>query len=335
MFDRRWIPGSLLLSVMVFLALMGCRQETSETTSDDQPTVYLIVKATESEFWQIVMKGAQHKAQELGIHLIVQAPVTEADLTKQIAIFENAVAAQPDAIVVAPTVSDSLVPALENAAAQQLPVIVIDSAVNTEEYVSFLASDNVEIGRIAAHKMAEALTARHGKPQGKIVCVHFMSGVGSLEERKKGFLEILASDYPGIEIIDRQDAQGKQGTSLNIVQNFLTAHPDLDGIFASNQNTGDETVRALDMQGKKDLAVVVVDAGPQEVWGLENGYVHAVVVQKPWSMGAMGVEYALRAIRGDKLEKFIDTGVTGITLDMVTSGAAEEFLDPLAFYGQK
>jgi ribose transport system substrate-binding protein len=89
------------------------------------------------------------------------------------------------------------------------------------------------------------------------------------------------------------------------------------------------------MASRKNLAVVVVDAGPQEIWGLKNGYVDAVIVQKPWSMGSLGVEYALRALRGEKLAKVIDTGVVAITPEMIQSGEAEEFLDPVKYYARK
>jgi len=333
-----------ILSGLVVASLVGLAftldvngQQTSAPQQDSKSPkrIYFIVKASESEFWQIVMTGAKNKAADLGVQLIAQAPVSESDVSRQIAILENAIAAKPDAIVLAPTVTDALVPGLERAAERNIPTIIIDSAANTDKYVSFLASDNLKIGEIAADMMANALKQKTGKSEGKVACLTFMSGVNSLENRKKGFLDRLAAKYPGIKVVAFQDAQGKQGTSLSIVQNYLTAYPDLNGIFANNQPTGDEAVRALDMKNKNGLAVVVVDAGPQEIWGLSNGYVDAVIVQKPWNMGSMGVEYALKAINGENPPKFVDTGVVAITLEMMKSGAAEEFLNPLKFYGKK
>lgn len=179
--------------------------------------------------------------------------------------------------------------------------------------------------------MAEALTARTGKAAGKVAGVTFMSGVGSLERRKQGFMEQI-KNYPEIEVVDFQDAQGKQGQTLAVVQNLLTAYPDLAGIYANNQYTGDETIRALDMAGKKDLATVVVDAGPLEVEGLKTGLTDFMIVQQPWKMGYMGIEFALKAVKGETLEKFIDTGVVAISQDMFKSGAAEEFLNPVEFH---
>ena len=341
--DTTKLISTLLILVLICSIGMvtGCGKKKtagpSAKESHDKAAkkIYFIVKASESEFWQIVIGGGKQAAEKLGVDLICQAPVSEADITKQIAILENAIATKPDAIVLAPTVSDALVPGIEKAAKKNIPVIIIDSAANTDQYVSFLASDNVKIGTLSADMLAKALEERFGKAEGEVGCLTFMSGVGSLEKRKKGFLDRLKEKYPGIKVVDFQDAMGKQGTSLSIVQNYLTAYPNLKGIFASNQHTGDEAVRALDMKSRKDLAVVAVDAGQQEVWGLGEGYVNSIIVQQPWIMGAMGVEYALKAARGEKIPKFVDTGIVAITPGMLKSGEAEEFLDPVKFHGKR
>jgi ribose transport system substrate-binding protein len=326
------------LAASAALSLPGCGRKETGTGASSAPgakKIYLIVKASESEFWQIVIEGAKQAARRLNVNLIAQAPVSEADVSKQIAIMETAIAARPDAIILAPTVADSLVPAAERAMAAGIPVIVIDSAISTGNITSYLASDNVALGRLAADRMAEALQAKTGKPEGEVACVTFMSGVGSLEARKRGFTEQMAAKYPGIKVVAWQDAQGKQGTTLNIVQNFLTAYPGLKGVFANNVNSGDETVRALDMKKRKDLAVVLVDSGPQEVWGIENGYVDFLIVQKPWSMAQMSVEYALKAVAKEKLPKVVDTGIMAITPAMFKSGEADEFLKPVEFHKKK
>jgi len=293
--------------------------------------IYYILKTTESEFFAIVIDGANAAAEKLGVQLIHQSPQSESDVAKQIAIVETAIADKPDAIVLAPTVEDALVPAIEKAKAAGIPLIIIDSGASTDQYTSFVASDNVAIGTVSANKMAEAMKAHFGEAKGQIAAVTFMAGGGSLEKRKQGFVEELKK-YPGLELVTFEDAQGKQGNTLGIVQNLLTAYPDLKGIFANNQYTGDETVRALDMANRKDLAVVVVDAGPLETEGLKTGITDFMVVQKPWVMGYMGVEYAVKAIQGEKLDKFIDTGVVAISPEMVQSGEAEEFLDPVVFH---
>ncbi len=311
---------------VVFTLVLACASSALA-----KPKIYFIVKATESDFWQIVIDGGRTAGEELDVEFISQAAPTEADVAKQVAIMETAIGDKPDAIVLAPTVEDALVPAIEKATAAGIPVILIDSQASTDQYLSFLASDNVAIGTMAADNLAAALEARNGAAKGQVAGITFMAGVGSLERRKQGFMDQI-KNYPDIEVVDFQDAQGKQGQTLAIVQNLMTTYPDLVGIYANNQYTGDETIRALDMAQKQGIATVVVDAGPLEMDGLKTGLTDYMIVQQPWKMGYMGIEYAVKAINGEALDKFIDTGVVAITPEMLESGAAEEFLDPVAFH---
>ncbi len=324
-----------LLSLVIFGLILGTFSTAlavQKAVPTNQMTVFFIVKASESEFWQIVLDGAKKAAKHFGIKLIHQEATTEADVARQVAILETAISMHPDAIVIAPTVADALVPGIEKAMDSGIPVIIIDSAANTDKFVSFLASDNYKIGEVAADEMAKYLSQKYGKPKGNIALITFMSGVGSLEKRKNGFLNRIKEKYPDIKVVAVRDAQGKQGNTIMIVQNLLTAYPNLDGIYASNQYTGDELVRALDMMGRKDLICVAVDSGPQEVWGLKNGYLKSILVQRPWVMGYAGVAYAIMARNGVPLPKYVDTGIIVVTPDMVESGAAEEALDPIKFH---
>ncbi|SHH54866.1 ABC transporter substrate-binding protein [Thermosipho atlanticus] len=322
----------LLVFLGLFVISMSLNVFAEKAVSTKQMKVFFIVKASESEYWQIVLNGAEKAAKHFGVTLIHQEPTTEADVSKQVAILETAISTHPDAIVIAPTVADALVPGIEHAMKMGIPVIIIDSAANTDMYVSFLASNNYKIGQAAADKMAELLAEKNGEPKGEVALITFMSGVGSLEQRKAGFIDRLKEKYPKIKLVAVRDAQGKQGNTIGITQDLLTAFPNLDGIYASNQYTGDEMVRALDMMGRKDLATVAVDSGAQEVWGLKNGYLDAILVQRPWIMGYAGVAYAIMARNGVPLGKNIDTGIVVVTPEMLKSGAADEVLDPINYH---
>ncbi len=294
-----------------------------------EPRISVIMKSSESEYWQIVMSGALIAGKELGVNVTAQWPVAESDIDKQIAMLENAISTSPDAIVLAPSAAAPLVPAIEKAAQAHIPLIIIDSKANTDKYLSYLASDNEKIGVLAAEEMAQALKRKFGKAAGKIAGISFIGGAGSLESRRRAFEETIKNKYPEIEIVAFSDAQGKIGVATNITQDFLTRYSDLKGIFASNQPTGDDMVRALDIAGRDDLAVVVVDAGPNEIWGVENGFVDSMIVQKPWEMGYMGVEFALKAIRGEKLPRYVNTGTISINKGLLQSGKVDKYLYPL------
>lgn len=319
----------LLVSVLGLLVLAGCG---GSGKTADQKRIVVIPKSSEIEFWQIVADGARTAGETLGAEVTIQSAVSESQTDMQIAVLENAISTRPDAIVISPTQSSALVPSIEDASNMGIPVIIIDSGADTEKYVAFLGSDNIKVGAMAADEMAAALRVKFGKPAGRIAGITFHSGAASLEERKKGFVDRIKTEYPDIEIVDFRDAMGKTGASLGIVENFLTAHTDLKGLFANAGPNGDETVRALDQAGRKDMAVVLVDAGEQEVWGLENGYVDAIIVQRPWEMGYMGVEYALKAIRGETISRFVDTGVVSVRPAMLKNGEAEQYLNPIAYH---
>ena len=323
----RWLVFMFLGAV----AVVGCEQGDSK---GNKTKIYFIAKASESEFWQVVMDGARTAGVDLDVLVELQAPVAESDTDKQIFIFNNATLTRPAAIVVAPLQGDSLVGPIEKAAGKGIPVIIIDSAANTDAYTSFLASDNTKIGTTAGQKMAELLTDENGVVRGKVAGITFLSGGASLEKRKKGFMDEIAK-YPDVELLEFQDAQGRQGVTINIVKNLIIGNPDLKGIFANNQPTGEETVQALDQLDRKDLAVVVVDSGAEEIRGLKEGYVDYVIAQRAWAMGYMGVEYALKAAGGEQLEKFIDTGILVIDTAMLESGAADEVLDPVEYNRKK
>lgn len=295
-------------------------------------TVFFIVKASENEFWQIVLDGAQKAAKHYGVKFVHQEATSESEVSRQVSILETAITTKPSAIVLAPTVADALVPGIEKAMNSGIPVIIIDSMANTDNYVSYLGSDNYVIGQRSADELAKALEKKNGKPAGKVAAITYMSGVGSLEARMSGFLDRVKEAYPDIEVVAVRDAMGQVGNTINITNDLLTAHPDLDGLYANNQMTGDDLVRALDMMGRKDLAAVAVDSSAQEIWGLENDYLDAVLVQQPWVMGYAGVAYAVMARNGVPLAKNVDTGILVITKESLASGEADAAINPFEYY---
>ncbi|WP_113075299.1 ABC transporter substrate-binding protein [Petrotoga sp. 9PW.55.5.1] len=334
---------TVLLTFMILLSfsLVGFAQTSFFDISKANPpkaiessdmTIFFIVKASENEFWQIVLDGAQKAAKHFGVEFIHQEATSESEVSRQVSILETAIITKPSAIVLAPTVADALVPGIERAMESGIPVIIIDSMANTDNYVSYLGSDNYVIGQKSADELAKALEKKNGSASGKVAAITYMSGVGSLEARMSGFLDRVKEAYPDIEVVAVRDAMGQVGNTINITIDLLTAHPDLDGLYANNQMTGDDLVRALDMLGRKDLAAVAVDSSAQEIWGLENDYLDAVLVQQPWVMGYAGVAYAVMARNGVPLAKNVDTGILVITKESLASGEADAAINPFEYY---
>jgi len=303
------------------------------------PKIQIVTKEPKSKFWQAVMAGGRTAGEELGVRveLLVEAPTFD-----MVEFVHNATTPMKggfDAIVLASGVDDALVPDIEKAVEKAgIPMIIMDSVASTastEKYnVSFLAPDEFEIGATAADKMIKAMAAKagiaEGQVEGQVAGITFKSDL--YEKRKKGFVDRMKA-YSGIEVVDFQDARGEQKDIRTIIQTLFATYPNLKGIYASDQFTSGEIIRFLDdTAGEKGVTTVVVDADLQAaVRGLKNGDVDFMIVQQPWEMGYMSVEYALRALKGDEFGKFIDPGVVAITPDMFASGEAKKFLDPVNY----
>ncbi|WP_062014585.1 ABC transporter substrate-binding protein [Aureimonas sp. AU4] len=292
-----------------------------------QPTIPIIVKDTTSFYWQIVLAGARQAGKDLGVNVPELGAQAETDINGQISILENAVAGKPAAVVIAPTERTALgAPITE--AAKSVPVVGIDSSAETDAFSSFLTTDNVEGGRIAARGLAEAIKAKTGKEEGDVALITNAPNAGSLEERKKGFTEELAK-YPGLKLVADRYADGQAATGLNITTDLLTANPNLVGIFASNLIMAQGAGQAVAENGVKDkVALVGFDSDDRLVGFLKDGVISALVVQDPYRMGYDGIKTALAVSKKEKVEKNVDTGANLITTANMMDKRSQELLNP-------
>ena len=289
--------------------------------------VTVIVKATTSPYWQTVFAGAEAAAAELGVNLTTQGAAEESDIAGQISILENAVTQGPDAIVIAPTALEPLGAPIDRAA-ESIPVIMIDSAAQTEAYTSFLTTDNVAAGRLAAEALATAVEALHGAPEGEIAILTALPGVGSLSQRDQGFREGLA-EYPGLTEVANRFNNNDANQALTNTLDILVANPNLVGIFADNLPMGVGAGRAIAERGlEEQVAVVAFDSDDAEIGYLQEGQIKALVVQNPFRMGYEGVQTAVAAINGEEVERNIDTGVTVVTTENFDTPEVQALLYP-------
>ena len=163
-------------------------------------TIPIIVKDTTSFYWQIVLAGARQAGKDLGVKVPELGAQSEADINGQITILENAVAGNPAAVVISPTEFKALGKPIDEAA-KSVPIIGIDSAADSKAFTSFLTTDNVQGGRIAADGLAAAIKEMTGKEEGDVVILTNLPGVGSLDQRREGFLDQVKTKYPGLKVI--------------------------------------------------------------------------------------------------------------------------------------
>jgi ribose transport system substrate-binding protein len=314
----------LLLATAVAVAV-GFAAPTSYAA---EPTIPIIVKDTTSNYWQIVLAGARKAGKDLGVNVPELGAQSESDISGQISILENAVSEKPAAIVISPTEFKALGKPIDEAA-KKTPIIGIDSAADSKAFTSFLTTDNVQGGRIAADGLAEGITAKYGKAEGDVALITSLPGVGSLDQRAKGFKEELAAKYPGLKLVADKVADGQATTGLNIMTDLITANPNLRGVFASNLIMAQGAGQAIAENKKADkIALIGFDSDDKLIGFLKDGTIYALVVQDPYRMGYDGIKTALAVSKGEKVAKDVDTGANLITKANMNGEKQNALLNP-------
>jgi ribose transport system substrate-binding protein len=308
-------------------AMMGLAPTLPASAAD--PTIPIIVKDTTSFYWQIVLAGARKAGKDLGVNVPELGAQAETDVNGQISILENAVAGNPAAVVISPTEAKALGKPIDEAATK-VKIIGIDSSAESNAFTSFLTTDNVQGGRVAADGLAAAIAAANGgKIEGDVALITALPGAGSLEQRAQGFKEQIAAKYPGLKLIADKYADGQATTGLNIATDLITANPDLKGIFASNlimaQGVG-QAVAENNLAGK--VALIGFDSDDKLIKFLKDGVISGLVVQDPYRMGYDGIKTALAASKGEKVEAFVDTGANLVTKDNMGDEKIAALLNP-------
>jgi ribose transport system substrate-binding protein len=320
-------PGRHIVFGLFALFSSAALVQTS-LAADAKPTIPIIVKDTTSNYWQIVLAGARKAGKDLNVNVPELGAQSESDINGQISILENAVSEKPAAIVISPTQKAALGKPIDEAA-KKVKIIGIDSAADSKAFTSFLTTDNVQGGRIAADGLAAAITAKYGKAEGDVALITAIPGVGSLDERAKGFKEELASKYPGLKLVADKVADGQATTGLNIMTDLITANPNLHGVFASNLIMAQGAGQAIAENKVADkIKLVGFDSDDKLIKLLTDGTIVALVVQDPYRMGYDGVKTALAASKSEKVEEKVDTGANLITKENMNSPRSQELLNP-------
>ena len=292
----------------IALAALSCNRAGSGGGSG-KPKIAVIPKGVSHNFWLSIKAGADDAGKEFGAEIIWKGPAKETDYTQQINIVEDFVNKKVDGIVLAPSSGDSLVNPAKKAKEAGIPVVIIDSGIKWEDYVSYISTDNFKGGVIAAERMAEILGGK-----GKVAILANDTGSVSTEEREKGFKETIEKKFPNIKIVAFDYGGADRAKSANKAEDFITRIPDLNGIFASNESSAVGALRAINVkavQGKVKL--VGFDSSPDIVAGVKAGIIDSLVLQDPYKMGYEGVKAILNHKNGKPVERRLDTGVELLT----------------------
>ncbi|OJF98389.1 ABC transporter substrate-binding protein [Pararhizobium antarcticum] len=291
-------------------------------------TIPIIVKDTTSFYWQIVLAGARAAGKDLGVNVPELGAQSESDINGQISILENAVAGAPAAVVISPTEFKALGKPIDEAA-KAVPIIGIDSGADSKGFTSFLTTDNVQGGRIAADGLAAAIKEATGKEEGEIAIITSLPGVGSLDQRHEGFVEVIAAKYPGLKVVADKYADGQATTGLNMMTDLITANPNLVGVFASNLIMAQGVGQAIAENKLGDkIKVIGFDSDEKTVGFLKEGVLAGLVVQDPYRMGYDGIKTALAASKKEKVETNVDTGANLVTKANMADPKIDALLNP-------
>lgn len=299
--------------------------------SGEPADVAVLIKATDSDFWQYVLVGAENYAVENPdkVKVTTFGPPNEADIDQQVSILEQIISSEPDAIVIASTSSDATVPAIENAASKGIPVITVDNKVNTDAVSTLFATNNLVGGATAADTLVKMLQDAGKELKGSVGVISNMAGVQVLTDRDQGFIDRMKEIAPDVKLLETIYVDGDMTKAMNAAADIISANDDLLGFFGDNNTVGSGTARAISEKGKEDaLVLVAFDSDPEEIKGLGTGAVDALILQDPFGMGYKGVDAALKALAGEKLESYIDTGVTVVTKDNMDQEEIKGLLDP-------
>ena len=293
--------------------------------------IAVIPKGTTHEYWKSIEAGAVKAQRELAakgnaVNIIWKGPLLEDDREQQIQVVENFIGRNVSAIVLAPLDSRALVAPVEEAVAAGIPVVIIDSGLNSKLPSSTVATDNRKGGRIGARRLGTLLGGK-----GRVVMLRYEVGSDSTEQREAGFLEVMKSDFPGIALISTDQYGGAtRETAYRAAQNLLNRFGDqTDGIFAPNESTASGTLLALRETGLAGkLRFVGFDANEQLVTALRQGDIQGLVVQDPLKMGYLGVTTVVAVLRHEPVALSIDTGVGLVTRDNMDDPVISALIHP-------
>ena len=270
--------------------------------SAEEVYIPLISKGFQHQFWQAVKAGADQAAKDFNVKVTFEGPETEAMVDKQIDMLSAALSKKPNAIGFAALDSKAAIPLLKKAQAAKIPVIAFDSGVDSDIPLSTATTDNVAASALAADKMAELI----GGEGDVAVIVHDQTSRTGID-RRDGFLNQMKNKYPKIKVVSVQYGQGDQLKSTEIAKTVLQANPNLKGYFGANEGSIIGVLNAA-KETKRKLVIIGYDSGKQQKAAIADGSQAGAITQNPVGIGYKTVEAAVKALKGEKLEKIIDTG---------------------------
>ncbi|MTI69221.1 MAG: ribose ABC transporter substrate-binding protein RbsB [Firmicutes bacterium] len=291
----------LLVLILTMGAFIGCSAPEGEEEGKEK--IGLVVSTLNNPFFVSLKEGAQAKAEELGYDLIVLD--SQDDPSKELSNVEDLIVKGVSVILINPTDSAAVGNAVKAANREDIPVITLDRGAEAGEVTAHIASDNVAGGKMAGEYIVEQLEG-----SGKVVELEGLAGTSAARDRGKGFNE--AADNSDLEVVARQAADFNRTKGLTVMENVLQAQPEIDAVFAHNDEMALGALEAV-KASKRDILIVGFDATDDAKKAVADGEMAATVAQQPKKIGSLGVENAVKVIKGESVEKSIPVDLKLIT----------------------
>ena len=270
-------------------------------------TLGLSLSTLNNPFFVTLKEGAEKAAKAAGVELIVVD--AQDDSAKEATNIEDLIQKGIDALLVNPTDADAIVPSIQKANQAGIPVFTIDRGAAGGDIVSHIASDNVAGGSMASEFLCQALGS-----SGMVVELEGIAGTSAARDRGQGFNDYMSSKCSGVEIVARQTANFNRAEGLSVFENILQAQPEINGVFAHNDEMILGAIEAAKAAGRADEIVFVgFDAVDDAVAAVEAGQLAATVAQQPSEMGRLGVEFAVKHLGGEAIEEYVPVDLALVT----------------------
>ena len=323
------LKAILWMTLIVGMSLTSCSKKDG-SDENGRLTIAVIPKGTIHEFWKTVHAGAEKAGQEMGVDILWTGALNEDDRDAQISVVENIITRQVDGMVLAPLDDTALRRPVDEAMQGGIPVVIFDTGLQGDNYISYVATDNFKAGQLAGRYMAELLEGK-----GKVVVLRYSEGSDSTTQREDGFLDAIQVTE-GIEIVTSNQYAGVTTESaLKATENLLfrfggaEGRLGIDGIFCATEPTTLGILRALQNAGYAGkVKFIGFDSSETMIAALRAGELHGFVVQNPMQIGYLGVQTMVRHIRGEQMPQRIDTGSILVTKENLDDPDIYELLNP-------
>ena len=311
-----------LVLILLSLCFVSCTEKNS-LNFEEKPKIALVLKMNTGYHWGTIKQGADTAAREFNVNLYFYAPLQEEDVQVQIDLVNQALDENVDALILAASDYKQLVEVTEKAYNKKIPVILIESLVDTDKIHSYIATDNIEAGRKAGNTLVEIAGT-----ECNVAIMNFIKGTSSADDREKGLLEVIGL-YPSINVVAKEYCFSNLNRAINLTREIIANNENLDAIIALNSVSSEgvaQAVEELGLGGK--IKIIAFDSTINEIEYLEEGIIHATIIQNPFAMGYLGVKYAVEMLNGNKIESYYTTETKVITKENMYLQENQKLLFP-------